>query len=71
MNKVISGLIIGLMASTVAMTTMAAPTQDQKMPPKHDMKHDHKAPPKQGMKQDHKAPPKHDMKHDQKAPPKK
>lgn len=78
MKKIISGLLVGLMATSFTMTTMAAPVQDHKQPPaqhhidkkpqppKHDMKRgpDHKAPLKHDMKRgsDHKAPLKHDIK---------
>ena len=68
MNKVISGLVIGLISSTIAMTTMASPAQNPKAPPKQGMPQDRKAPPKQEMKQDHKAPPKQGMQQDHKTP---
>lgn len=75
MKKIISGLVIGLMAASFTMTTMAAPAQDHKklpqkhhidkkpQPPKHIVKKgsDHKVPPKHIVKKgsDHKVPPKH------------
>ena len=70
MKKLLSGVMVGLITSTFAVTTMAAPAQP-KDAPKHEMKNDHKVPPKKDMKNDRKAPPKKDMKNDHKAPPKK
>ncbi|WJI03035.1 hypothetical protein [Acinetobacter nosocomialis] len=44
MKKIISGLLVGLMATSFTMTTMAAPVQDHKQPPAQhhiDKNHSH------------------------------
>lgn len=77
MKKIISGLLVGLVAASFTMTTMAAPVQDHKhppakhhidkkpQPPKHDSRKgsDHKAAFKHNVKKDpaHKTPFKHNV----------
>ena len=77
MKKMISTLMIGLIAATATMSAMAAPSFDHKhspaphhfnkkpMPPKHDLHHgsQHQVPAHHFKKVGHKAPFHHDMKH--------
>ena len=84
MKKLISSLMIGLIATTATMSAMAAPAQDHRNPPpaaKFDKKPmppkaaAHKAPSKAHIKHDakhakfDKKPVKHIVKHDTKHPP--
>ena len=75
MKKIISGILVGLMATSFTMTPMAAPVQDHKQPPAQHHIDKKPQPPKHDMKRDpdHKASSKHDMKKhhpEHKLPPK-
>ncbi|TCB52320.1 hypothetical protein E0H80_00090 [Acinetobacter sp. ANC 4779] len=68
MKKTISALLVGLVAASFTMTTMAAPTNGHKAPVKHYVSHGHKAPVKHHVSHGHKAPVKHYVSHGHKAP---